>query len=102
MYTITSPVELQSIATLESMASGNPVVAVDAMALGELCQNERNGFLVEQDNPEQMAEAINKILNDSKLKKSFSEESLKIANEHSLDTTLDKYEKIYFDLVNDK
>ena len=102
LYAITSPVELQSIATLESMASGNPVVAVDAMALGELCQNERNGFLVEQDNPEQMAEAINKILNDSKLKKSFSEESLKIANEHSLDTTLDKYEKIYFDLVNDK
>lgn len=45
LYAITSPVELQSIATLESMASGNPVVAVDAMALGELCQNERNGFL---------------------------------------------------------
>ncbi len=40
--------------------------------------------------------------NKDQPRKVFSEESLKIANEHSLDTTLDKYEKIYFDLVNDK
>lgn len=99
LYAITSPVELQSIATLESMASGNPVVAVDAMALGELCQNGRNGFLVEQDNPEQMADAIKKILDDDDLREGFSKESLKIANEHALDTTLDKYEQIYSDLI---
>ena len=102
LYAITSPVELQSIATLESMASGNPIVAVDAMALGELCQNERNGFLVEQDNPQEMAEAISKILNDTELKKKFSRESLKISKEHSLESTLDKYEKIYSDLVDAK
>ena len=100
LYTITSPVELQSIATLESMASGNPVVAVDAMALGELCQNERNGFLVEQDNPSEMAEGIKKILDDKKLHDQFAKESLAIAKEHALDTTLDKYEKLYSDLIS--
>ena len=99
VYAITSPVELQSIATLEAMASGKPVVAVDAMALGELCQNERNGLLVEQDNPEQMAEAINRILSDDALRKKFGKESVKISKEHDLEVTLDKYEEIYSDLI---
>ena len=51
------------------------------------------------DNPQEMAEAISKILNDTELKKKFSRESLKISKEHSLESTLDKYEKIYSDLV---
>lgn len=37
-----SPAELQSIATLEAMASGQPIVAVDAGALRELCQDGVN------------------------------------------------------------
>lgn len=102
LYAITSPVELQSIATLESMASGNPVVAVDAMALGELCQNERNGFLVEQDNPHEMAKAIEKILDNKELKEKFSKESISISKEHDIETTLKKYEDIYSELVNSR
>lgn len=102
LYAITSPVELQSIATLESMASGNPIVAVDAMALGELCQNERNGFLVEQDSASEMAAGISKILDDEKLHKKFSKESLKISSLHDLDSTLDKYEEIYEQLIREK
>ncbi len=100
VFAMPSPAELQSIATLEAMASGQPVVAVDAGALGELCQSERNGFLVEQDNDEMMADGLMKILEDPALRQEMSQQSLEIARTHDLDTTLARFEQIYTDVIN--
>ena len=99
VYCMPSPAELQSIATLEAMASGQPIVAVDAGALKELCQNERNGFLCEKDNHEQIADCITTILDDPQLRKRFSQESLAIAKTHDLQTTLKQFEDIYRSLL---
>ena len=99
VFAMPSPAELQSIATLEAMASGQPVVAVDAGALKELCQNERNGFLCETDNDWQMAEGLKSVINDKKLRKKMSAESLSIAAEHDMNYTLDKFEEVYRGLV---
>lgn len=95
MYAITSPAELQSIATLEAMACGQPIVAVDAGALAELCHDGENGYLFELDDSEQMAEKMSAILNDDKLRELFSKESLKIAQRHDLEYTLKEFEALY-------
>jgi len=95
VFAMPSPMELQSIATLEAMASGQPVVAVNAGALGELCQNERNGYLCEQDNDDQIAESILKIITNPAERKRMSAESLAIAKTHDLQETLDRFEAIY-------
>lgn len=100
VYAMPSPVELQSIATLEAMASGQPIVAVDAGALKELCQNDRNGFLCELDNDEQLAIALLAIVADKELRKQMSDQSLIIAKTHNIDYTLDRFEKIYENLVS--
>lgn len=99
VFCMPSPAELQSIATLEAMASGQPIVAVDAGALSELCQNERNGYLCEQDNDEMIADGIINILENDALRSEMSKESLAIAKTHDLQTTLKKFEKIYTNLV---
>lgn len=99
VFVMPSPTELQSIATLEAMASGQPIVAVDAGALKELCQNERNGYLCEKDNVEQIADGLSKILTDPKQRKRMSNESLAIAHTHDLNTTLDRFEAIYRELT---
>lgn len=100
VYCIPSPAELQSIATLEAMASGQPVVAVDAGALWELCQNDRNGYLCEQDNDEQIAIGLNKIITDPALRKKMSKESVAIASTHDIESTLKRFEEIYASLSN--
>lgn len=100
IFAMPSPMELQSIATLEAMASGKPVVAVDAGALKELCQNDVNGYLCEQDNDEQMGDALTKILGDADLQKRFSNQSLAIARENNLDNTLDEFIAIYNNLIS--
>lgn len=102
LYAMPSPFELQSIATLEAMASGQPVVAVDAGALAELCHDGQNGFLFDYDDYEQMAEAMVKILTDPKLRTKFSAESVRIASGHSLAATLDAFEKLYQEVIDDK
>lgn len=99
VFCMPSPAELQSIATLEAMASGQPVVAVDAGALRELCQHERNGFLCEQDDEAAIASGVIEILQNSDMRKKFSGESLAIAKTHDLETTLNKFESIYQGLV---
>lgn len=95
LYAITSPAELQSIATLEAMACGQPVVAVDAGALAELCHDGENGYLFDLDNSDQAAEGITKILQDDALRELFSKESLRIAQKHDLEYTLKEFEALY-------
>ena len=99
VYCMPSPAELQSIATLEAMASGQPIVAINAGALKELCQDGRNGFLCEKDDVAAIAEGITKILSDPALRAEFSKESLAIAQTHDLTTTLARFERIYLDLI---
>ena len=102
VFVMPSPAELQSIATLESMASGKPIIAVDAGALSELCQDGINGFLCEKDNEEQITKAILDIVSDPSKQKEFSKASLKIARSHDLDYTLSRFEQIYQDLINSR
>jgi glycosyltransferase involved in cell wall biosynthesis len=99
VFCMPSPAELQSIAVLEAMASGKPIVAIDAGALKELCQNGRNGYLCKQDDDKEITDALLKIIKDPNLWKSMSKESIAIAKTHDLENTISRFEKIYSDLV---
>jgi 1,2-diacylglycerol 3-alpha-glucosyltransferase len=95
VFVISSPAELQSIVTLEAMSSAKPVVAVDVAALHELVHNDSNGYLFKQDDSEELAEKILKIVSNEKLMQKFGLESRKIIDKHhSTKITFDEYEKI--------
>lgn len=95
VFAMASPVELQCLAMLESMACGSPVVAVNVGALYELCQDGRNGYLFDLDDDRQMADKLAKILGDDKLRKKMSQESLAIAKTHELGHTIEQFVKLY-------
>jgi len=99
VFAMPSPAELQSIATLEAMASGKPVVAVRAGALAELCRNNVNGVLCEKDDVDAIAAGIDKILNNDTLRKEYSTASLEIAKKHDIAYTIDRFEQIYADVI---
>lgn len=99
VFCMPSPAELQSIATLEAMATGLPVVAVHAGALHELCQDGKNGYLYRLDDSAMMAAALIKILRDEQLRTAMSAKSLEIARRHDVVYTLDRFEAIYRQLL---
>lgn len=96
VFVMPSPAELQSIATLEAMASGKPIVVVDMGALPELVDG--NGFVVETDNIQAMSKRIDKILSDNELRSELGAKSQKIAKTHEIGKTIDQFEAIYQDL----
>jgi 1,2-diacylglycerol 3-alpha-glucosyltransferase len=62
VFAITSEAELQSLATMEAMASGLPVVAADACALRELVRHGRTGFLAPPGHSGQIAAYLDLLL----------------------------------------
>ena len=102
VFATASEIETQGIVLIEAAATGLPLIAVDKGAVREVCQNERNGYLCRPGDVEQMSEAMAKILGDTKLRKKFSENSLKIAAEHDFEHTLEQFENIYARVVKGK
>jgi len=98
LFTLPSEAELQSIVTLEAVASGLPVVVVNKGALPELASSG-NGFIFEPKNSEEMASKIGKILSDDKLKKQMSKKSLELVKKHTLQSVAVQYEKAYEDAI---
>lgn len=95
LFVIAGIAELQSIVTMEAMASGLPVMAVNAMALPELVQDGENGYLFTDGDSRMLAKQAVKILSDSDLRKRMTRKSLQIVQEHDINKSLDTYELIY-------
>ncbi|GAA1764899.1 MULTISPECIES: glycosyltransferase [Streptomonospora] len=98
VFTIAGTAELQSIATLEAMASGLPVVAADAMALPHLVQTGRNGYLYPPGNPGDLAKYAGEILAGGEERDRMGEESRRMASRHDHQASLARYEEIYREL----
>lgn len=97
-FIISGIAELQSIVTMEAMASGLPVIAVNAMALPELVHHEENGYLFEIGDEEKVTEYMINILTDKTLRERMSKKSLEIIEKHDINTAIENYEKIYEEL----
>jgi glycosyltransferase involved in cell wall biosynthesis len=96
VFVMPSIAELQSIATMEAMASGLPVVAANAMALPHLVHDGDNGYLYEPRDITGLANSIARILDSSDSDyRTYQRESLAIVSDHDISTTLDRFEQIY-------
>ena len=96
VFVMPSIAELQSIATMEAMASGRPVVAANAMALPHLVHNGDNGYLFEPDDVDDFSNALLKIAtaNQKELDR-LSENSLHLIQSHDIKRTLAIFEGLY-------
>ena len=91
--------ELQSLVTLEAMASGTPVIAADAMALPHLVRPGRNGWLYKPGDIGELTARLTTLLGDPALRRRMGAASRELVNEHAFDTTLDRFEGIYRDVI---
>ncbi|WP_240666010.1 glycosyltransferase [Agromyces sp. LHK192] len=88
--------ELQSIVTMEAMASALPVVAANAMALPHLVHDGQNGYLFEPSNPADLAEKLRTVLEASPDDyNALKSQSIKLIKAHDITRTLDTFESLY-------
>lgn len=95
VFVMPSPAELQSIATLEALACGKPVLAANARALPELVTHEVNGYLFEPGNIADAAHWMNEFIAHPERWTAMGKESLKQAQRHGIDKTVQAYEQVY-------
>jgi glycosyltransferase involved in cell wall biosynthesis len=100
VFAIASPAELQSLVTLEAMASRLPVVAADAGALPELCKSGRNGYLFLTGDPSGLAKSVVRILQNPAMASKMGAESRRIVEQkHDLTLMPKNYETIYLEVT---
>ncbi|MEV1121444.1 glycosyltransferase [Actinosynnema sp. NPDC049800] len=87
--------ELQSLATMEAMAAGKPVVVADAMALPHLCKPGRNGWLFTPGDVRGLADRLHAVTVDPAVTARMGAASGDLIAAHAIDTTLETFESLY-------
>ena len=100
IFVMPSEAELLSLATLEAMACGRPVLLANAMALPELVTEGVNGYLFESANPADAARCIELLANQREHWPEMGKASLEKAQFHGLDRTVKQYEMLYEKLLS--
>jgi glycosyltransferase involved in cell wall biosynthesis len=96
VFAMPSIAELQSIATMEAMASGRPVIAANAMALPHLVHHGDNGYLFEPDDVDDFTQCLLKVATaDQKELNRLSENSIHLIQSHDIKKTLSIFEGLY-------
>jgi glycosyltransferase involved in cell wall biosynthesis len=96
VFAIASIAELQSIATMEAMASGLPIVAANAVALPHLVQDGENGYLFTPGDADELAARLTDVLTaEPGERRRMQQASLDAVAIHDINRTLDTFEALY-------
>lgn len=96
VFAMPSIAELQSIATMEAMASGLPVVAADAMALPHLVHDGENGYLFDPTSVDDLVAKLSRVLTaPPEERQRLQQASLDGVKVHDITRTLRTFEHLY-------
>jgi 1,2-diacylglycerol 3-alpha-glucosyltransferase len=95
VFAMPSEAELLSIAALEAMACGRPVLAARSKALPELVDEGVNGYLFKPGDVGDVARKMDMLAGHPERWPRMGAASLEKARGHSLEATVNKYENIY-------
>jgi len=100
VFVLSSRSEGLSIALLEAMAGGLPIVATDVGGNSEVIVDGETGLLVPPGDPEALAQAMAAVATDRERTRSMGELGRKRVNEiYSLDAMVKQYEAVYDGLL---
>lgn len=80
---------------MEAMYIGLPIIATDCRGNSDLVINDKNGYIIPQNNTNEIVNKINLIYQNPKLKNKFTDENKKDINRYLLKNILKDMIKIY-------
>lgn len=93
IFLLTSHYEGLSLATLEAMASGLPIVSSDVGGMKDLVSD--NGFLIESGNMESFVKAIETLASQEKMRESMGQKSLAYVKQYDVKKMRQAYFEFY-------
>jgi phosphatidylinositol alpha 1,6-mannosyltransferase len=87
--------ELQSLATMDALAAGKPVVAADAMALPHLVRAGETGWLYPPGDIAALADRLRRLLDDPSARVRMGAAGRELIAQQTMHSTLDRFEALY-------
>jgi glycosyltransferase involved in cell wall biosynthesis len=94
LFCFSSLTETQGLVTVEAMAAGLPVVAVEATGTQDVIKDGENGLLTPDDSLA-LAQAITRVLKHPELRSRFQKASLDTARKYGIKTQAEKLVGVY-------
>jgi len=96
VFVLPSYYEGFGVALLEAQAAGLPVVAAEVGGVREVLDGGRTGLLVPPADPEALAEAVGRVLNDRSLADRLARAGReRVAREFPVERMVERYEALY-------
>ena len=96
IFILPSIKEGQPWVILEAMAAGLPIIATNIAAIPEMIQNKKNGLLVEQKNPQAIAEKIEYLIKNPKISENLGQNARQtIEQKFTINKMIKETEKLY-------
>jgi glycosyltransferase involved in cell wall biosynthesis len=101
LFVLPSRFETFGIVILEAMACKKPVVATSVGGIPEIIEHQKNGILVEPDNPDALAAALVTVLKDPTLQRVIAKNGFDtVQKQFGSANSGTAYEKVFTDLLN--
>lgn len=99
VFAFASTTETQGLVTLEAMATGCPVVVVDAPGSRDVARHEQNGLVV-QNSVTKLASAMRRIMQDETLRQNLGHGALETARLYSAPALTKKLVETYAEAID--
>jgi glycosyltransferase involved in cell wall biosynthesis len=100
VFVLPSTGEGMPCVVLEAMGCGLPIVASDVPGNEEIVVEGRNGFIFKPWDPDELADALVKIINDDKLRQKMSAQSSELSHKYSWASIAACYHRLYKSMVS--
>jgi len=95
VFVSASTTEVQALVFLEAMALGLPCIGVRAGGIQEYVHHERNGLVVEPNNSEALASAMQALIRDAELCEMYGRNAREQTRRYDADVVLQEFERVY-------
>jgi len=102
VYTLVSIYEGMPLSILEAIAAGKPIVATNVLGINEVIKDGENGLLAESNNPESLANALTRMINDKELRIKIANNNLNERMKYSFSEMIKNYENLFKELYDKK
>jgi glycosyltransferase involved in cell wall biosynthesis len=103
IFVIPSRAESFPLIAIEAKSFGLPIVSTNwGMNAKDMVQDEIDGFVVENFDTAKMAEKINELIENEPLRKQMGRASFESSKKYALDGVMDKWEKLFDEVLNAK
>jgi len=99
IFVLTSVDEGLPTALIEAMCLGKPVICTNVGGVPEVVKDGINGVLVPPKSPEHVAEALERLLTDSELRRKLGKAAAESVKDYTWSKIAEKYEKMYHEVL---